>query len=123
MLSTWKTTAFVGVRDAERARAFYGGTLGLRLLDDTPFALVYDANGVTLRVSLVPKLTPAGFTVLGWQVPDMDEAVRTLTAAGVELRRYDGMPQDERGVWTAPDGTLVAWFEDPEHNILSVSQH
>ncbi|MDE3198070.1 MAG: VOC family protein [Acidobacteriota bacterium] len=123
MLKTWKTVAFVGVRDAGKARAFYGGTLGLRLVEDTPFALVYDSNGVTLRVSLVPTLTPAGFTVLGWEVPDMDEAIRTLAAAGVAFRRYEGIAQDERGVWTAPGGTEVAWFEDPEGNILSLSRH
>lgn len=123
MLGTWKTVAFVGIRDAEQARAFYGGTLGLRLLEDTPYALVYDANGVTLRVTKVPKLTPAGFTVLGWEVPDIEEAVTKLTAAGVQFSRFDGLEQDTRGVWSAPGGAKVAWFEDPDHNILSVSQH
>ena len=115
--------AFVGIRDVEQARAFYSGTLGLKLLEDTPYALVYDANGVMLRVTRVPKLTPAGFTVLGWEVPDIDEAVTTLAAAGVRFSRFDGLEQDARGVWSAPGGAKVAWFEDPDHNILSVSQH
>jgi len=115
--------AFVGIRDVEQARAFYSGTLGLKLLEDTPYALVYDANGVMLRVTRVPKLTPAGFTVLGWEVPDIDEAVTTLAAAGVRFSRFDGLEQDARSVWSAPGGAKVAWFEDPDHNILSVSQH
>ena len=123
MLATWKTMAFVGIRDVEQARAFYSGTLGLKLLEDTPYALVYDANGVMLRVTKVPKLTPAGFTVLGWEVPDIEEAVTTLTAGGVQFSRFDGIEQDARGVWNAPGGAKVAWFEDPDHNILSVSQH
>jgi len=114
---------FVGTLDVEAARAYYGGKLGLTLIEDSPYALVFDANGTTLRVTMVRELKPAGFTVLGWEVPDIVEAVGVLEAAGIELKRYPGVVQDERGVWAAPGGAKVAWFEDPEGNILSVSQH
>ncbi len=123
MLQTWKIVPFVGTLDFERARAFYGGQLGLTLVEASPFALVFDANGSKLRVTMVRELKPAGFTVLGWEVPDMTEAVGALETARIELKRYPGVVQDEHGVWTAPGGAKVAWFEDPDGNILSVSQH
>jgi catechol 2,3-dioxygenase-like lactoylglutathione lyase family enzyme len=123
MLQTWKIMPFVGTLNVEAARAFYGGKLGLTLIEDSPYALVFDANGTALRVTMVRELKPAGFTVLGWEVPDIVQAVGVLEAAGIELKRYPGVDQDERGVWTAPGGAKVAWFEDPEGNILSVSQH
>jgi catechol 2,3-dioxygenase-like lactoylglutathione lyase family enzyme len=122
MLQTWKIMPFVGTLNVEAARAFYGGKLGLTLIEDSPYALVFDANGTTLRVTMVRELKPAGFTVLGWEVPDISEAVGVLEAAGIELKRYPGVVQDERGVWTAPSGAKVAWFEDPEGNILGVSE-
>lgn len=123
MLQTWKIMPFVGTLNVEAARAFYGGKLGLTLIEDSPYALVFDANGTNLRVTMVRELKPAGFTVLGWEVPDIAEAVGVLEAAGIELKRYPGVVQDERGVWSAPGGAKVAWFEDPEGNVLSVSQH
>ncbi len=123
MLQTWKIMPFVGTVNVEAACAFYGGRLGLTLTEDSPYALVFDANGTNLRVTAVRELKPAGFTVLGWEVPDIAEAVGALEAAGIELKRYSGMVQDARGVWTAPGGAKVAWFEDPDGNILSVSQH
>jgi catechol 2,3-dioxygenase-like lactoylglutathione lyase family enzyme len=123
MLSTWKTMTFIGTRNAEHARDFYRQVLGLKLLYEDNFAVVFDANGVTLRIAIVPDLTPAKFTVLGWQVPDIEEAVTVLGKAGVEFNRYPHMPQDERGIWNAPGGARVAWFQDLDGNILSVSQH
>ena len=123
MLQTWKIMPFVGTLNVEAAREFYGGKLGLTLTEESPYALEFDANGTTLRVTMVRELKPAGFTVLGWEVPDIAEAVGVLESAGIELKRYPGVDQDERGVWTAPGGAKVAWFEDPEGNILSVSQH
>ena len=123
MLQTWKIMPFVGTLNVEAARAFYGSKLGLKLIEESPYALAFDANGTTLRVTMVRELKPAGFTVLGWEVPDIAEAVGVLESAGIELKRYPGVVQDERGVWAAPGGAKVAWFEDPEGNILSVSQH
>jgi catechol 2,3-dioxygenase-like lactoylglutathione lyase family enzyme len=117
-----KVVAFVGTSRADRARAFYRDTLGLKLISEDNFALVFDVSGTMLRVALVPHLTPAAFTVLGWQVPDVAATVRNLQEAGVALERYHGIAQDELGIWTAPGGARVAWFKDPDGNILSVTQ-
>jgi len=117
--------AFIATRDAERARKFYRDTLRLRLvLDQLPFALVFDANGTMLRVTPVKELHPAVYTVLGWQVPDITQAARTLEKAGVRFERYPGLEQDDLGIWTAPDhAAKVAWFKDPDGNTLGISQH
>jgi catechol 2,3-dioxygenase-like lactoylglutathione lyase family enzyme len=114
--------AFVGSRDLAAAEAFYRDTLGLVLLASDSFAAVFDANGTTLRVSRVEEVAPALYTVLGWAVPDIAGAVEALAARGVAFERYEGMEQDEAGVWTAPDGTRVAWFADPDGNLLSLSE-
>ena len=86
-------------------------------------ALVFDVDGTTLRVTTVPQVIAAGYTVLGWVVASIDDAVRDLHAAGIAFERYEGMPQDDRGVWQAPNGARVAWFKDPDGNTLSVTQH
>ena len=122
MDSSFKLMAFVGTRDAERARAFYEGKLGLRLVYEDNFALQFDANGTMLRVARVPELTPAKFTVLGWEVPDIAAAVKQLQEAGIAFERYEFV-KDESGIWTSPSGARVAWFKDPDGNILSLSQH
>jgi len=115
--------AFVGVRDPERAKAFYKDTLGLRLVEEQlPFALVFNAKGIMLRVSIVPKPAVAQYTVLGWEVPDIAAAVKELNAAGVEFERYDQMNQNKLGIWKSPSGAQIAWFKDPDGNLLSLTQ-
>ena len=115
---------FVATCDPDRAKRFYRDTLRLPLVrEELPFALVFDVNGTMLRVTIVEKLSPAPFTVLGWQVPNIAVAVNTLQEAGVTFQRYPGMPQDEIGIWTSPSGAKVAWFKDPDGNTLSLSQH
>jgi catechol 2,3-dioxygenase-like lactoylglutathione lyase family enzyme len=123
MLTSQKLMAFVATRDPARAKEFYGGTLGLKFVSDDGFALVFDANGTTLRIATVRELNPAPFTILGWQVADIESAVQALTAAGVVFERYGMFPQDELGIWLAPGGVRVAWFKDPDGNTLSLSQH
>jgi len=123
MLASCKIVPFVATLNTALAKTFYEEKLGLRLVEDSPWALVFDANGTMLRVTAVRELKPAEYTVLGWEVLDIHEAVRSLRAAGIELKRYPGMEQDEHGVWTAPGGAQVAWFEDPDGNVLSVSRH
>jgi catechol 2,3-dioxygenase-like lactoylglutathione lyase family enzyme len=116
--------AFVATRDPERAKKFYRDTLGLRLeSEERPFALVFDAHGTMLRVTIVQDLSPASYTVLGWQVPNIIEAARALQKAGVQFQRYDGMQQDDLGIWTSPGGAKLAWFKDPDGNTLSISEH
>jgi catechol 2,3-dioxygenase-like lactoylglutathione lyase family enzyme len=113
MLGSAKLVAFTATRDIECAKAFYCGVLGLRLVSEDPFALVFDANGRMLRVSKVAEVSVAPYTVLGWDVPDITSTVRGLTNAGVAFERFPGMTQDEFGIWTSPNGSRVAWFKDP----------
>ena len=122
MLGSRDVVAFVATRDSDRARAFYEGVLGLRVVADEPFALVLDANGTTLRVQKVQDLAPARHTALGWLVPDVAAAVRQLSARGVVFERYPGLPQDDLGVCTFPGGARVAWFRDPDGNTLSLTE-
>jgi catechol 2,3-dioxygenase-like lactoylglutathione lyase family enzyme len=113
---------FVPVGDPVRARRFYVETLGLPVIADTPFALVLDAGGASLRVTPMSEVRVQSGTTAGWLVEDIKVAVRSLTDRGVVFARYDGMEQDELGIWTAPDGGWVAWFQDPDGNTLSVTQ-
>lgn len=124
MLESCKLVGFVGVRDAERAKAFYRDTLGLKLVaEELPFALVFDCQGMELRVTMVREVVAAPYTVLGWAVTDITAAARRLAGAGVKFQRYPQMQQDELGIWSAPGGARVAWFQDPDGNLLSISQH
>jgi catechol 2,3-dioxygenase-like lactoylglutathione lyase family enzyme len=113
---------FVSTTDADRARAFYRDTLGLRLADESPFALVFDSAGTMLRVTAADRVDPAPYTVLGWAVADIDVQVDALRARGVEFIHYDGLEQDARGVWRSPSGGQIAWFRDPDGNVLSLTQ-
>ena len=122
MLNNAKVIAFVGVTSADEARRFYGQTLGLLLAAEEPSGLVFDVNGTMLRVSIVHNFEPAPFTVLGWEVEDILSRVDELVSRGVEFERFDGLGQDERGIATFPDGTQVAWFKDPDGNMLSLTQ-
>lgn len=123
-LSRYNIVAFVTIVDTERAKRFYCDTLGMRLLsEEPPFALVFDANGIMLRLVMGSELAPRAGTVLGWQVPDIATAVRDLERAGVRFERYEYFKQDDLGVWTSPTGAKIAWFKDPDGNILSLSEH
>jgi catechol 2,3-dioxygenase-like lactoylglutathione lyase family enzyme len=117
--------AFVPTRNPARARAFYEGTLGLRFVSEDPFAVVFEANGVMIRaanVSNVKDFKPAPFTILGWLVIDIAKAVRGLNKKGLSFERFQGMDQNALGVWSSPSGAKIAWFKDPEGNLLSVTQ-
>jgi catechol 2,3-dioxygenase-like lactoylglutathione lyase family enzyme len=115
--------AFAATTDAARARAFYVGTLGLALRSEDDFAISLDAGGTELRLQKVERLTPQPFTALGWQVSDVEAVVRRLAARGVSMERYPFLSQDAQGVWSAPSGTRVAWFKDPDANLLSVAEY
>jgi catechol 2,3-dioxygenase-like lactoylglutathione lyase family enzyme len=123
MLGSTNIVAFVPTKDSEKARAFYEGVLGLRFVKDDGFAVVLDANGIMIRVAKVPQFTPAQFTILGWQVKDIEKVVQGLQKNGVRCEIFGFFKQDELGIWTAPTGDKVAWFKDPDGNILSVSEH
>jgi catechol 2,3-dioxygenase-like lactoylglutathione lyase family enzyme len=115
--------AFVPATDLDRARAFYEGVLGLTATEHSRFAVAFDVDGTMLRVAAVEHRVAAPYTVLGWAVPDVAAAVDELAARGVAFERFDGMEQDERGVWRSPSGARVAWFHDPDGNVLSLTQH
>jgi catechol 2,3-dioxygenase-like lactoylglutathione lyase family enzyme len=123
LLGSRDIVAFVATTNVAKAKRFYRDKLGLPLVEESPFALVFDAHGTMLRVTPVQKMEAAGYTVLGWQVPDIEDAVRRLRKARVRFERYAEMGQDRLGIWQSPGGARVAWFKDPDGNTLSVSQH
>ncbi len=121
MLAGAPFIAFVGVTDLAEATRFYVGVLGLPVREEGPYAVVVDAGSTMLRLTPVGGLRPQPFTVAGWAVADLDAAVGELARRGVVLSRFDGLDQDERGIWEAPGGDRVAWFADPDGNVLSVT--
>ena len=123
MLGATNIIAFIPTRDPAKAREFYEGVLGLRFVKDDGFAMVLDANGIMVRVAKAPDFEPLPFTVLGWQVVGIEKVVAALQGAGVQFERFSFLEQDKLGIWTAPSGDKVAWFKDPDGNMLSVSQH
>jgi catechol 2,3-dioxygenase-like lactoylglutathione lyase family enzyme len=125
MLGSMDIIAFVPTRNREKAHEFFETTLGLRFISDDQFALVFDANGVMVRVvdvSGVADYKPAPFTILGWSVSDVGKTVKGLQKKGVKFERYPGMEQDQLGVWSSPGGAKVAWFKDPDGNVLSLTE-
>ena len=122
MLQKATITAFIATSNPKRSRRFFETTLGLHLLTDDEFALAFDSNGIQLRIQKVEKVLPQTFTALGWQVSNIRDAIVGLTKRGVSFERYSFLQQDELGVWLAPSGTKVAWFKDPDGNLLSLSE-
>lgn len=122
MLQEQELIAFLATRDAARAKAFYADTLGLHFMADEPVALVFDAHGTMLRIQKVDSHTAFPYTALGWRVADITAEVEALTARGVRFERYEGFNQDAQGIWSAPSGARVAWFKDPDENVLSLTQ-
>lgn len=123
MLGTTDIIAFVPTRDSVKARAFYEGVLGLRFISDDGFALVFNANGIMIRVVKVQQFTPVQYTILGWQVTEIEKVIGSLQEKGVRFERFGFFQQDELGIWIAPSGDKVAWFKDPDGNTLSLSEH
>ena len=122
MLQSSDVIAFAAAADLHRARVFYEQVLGLTVAEYNDFACVLDANGTMLRITAVSEVCRAGYTILGWKVTDIVATVRELTARGVVFLRYDGMEQNEDGIWITPGGDKVTWFADPDGNVLSLTQ-
>ncbi|HEY1767100.1 MAG TPA: VOC family protein [Terracidiphilus sp.] len=118
-----KVVTFLLTRNSEAALGFYRDVLGVKFLRDDGFALLFDMNGIMLRIGKVPSFTPAQNTVLGWESKDIGSAMERLAQRGVIFERYPNMGQDERGICAFPTGDKVAWFKDPDGNVLSISQH
>ncbi len=124
VLSSSGVVTFVLTRDREASKAFYTDTLGLRFVADDPFATVLEMNGAVLRIVHIDGYQAGPHPVLGWEVADIAATIRALVARGVTMTIYEGFGQDALGVWTAPDGKAkVAWFNDPDGNVLSLAQH
>jgi catechol 2,3-dioxygenase-like lactoylglutathione lyase family enzyme len=123
MLNQCGIIGFIPTKDAARARAFYVDLLGLELVGEDNFALVVKANGTMVRIVILGEFTPVPYTILGWEVPDIGSAAVELAQQGVVFERFAYFEQDGSGIWTAPDGSRVAWFKDPDGNTLSISQH
>jgi catechol 2,3-dioxygenase-like lactoylglutathione lyase family enzyme len=117
-----KPVLFVATAKAESARAFYERVLGLAFVADDPYALVFRIGRSMLRIQKVERVPKVPYTVLGWSVRNIRSTVRRLSEAGVAFERYDGLAQDDDGVWRSPGGALVAWFQDPDGNTLSLTQ-
>jgi catechol 2,3-dioxygenase-like lactoylglutathione lyase family enzyme len=122
MLGDKKLKAFIPTRDTERAKKFYRDVLGLKLLSEDNYALLFDAGGTMLRITRVDQLTPQPFTVLGWEVGDLNSLLNELGKKGVKSEIYSFMEQDDLGIWTSPGGSKVAWFKDLDGNLLSLTQ-
>jgi catechol 2,3-dioxygenase-like lactoylglutathione lyase family enzyme len=122
MLKNQKLKAFVSTTQPDRSRRFYKETLGLKLLSEDHYGIEFEANEAHIRISIVEKLTPQPFTVLGWDTKDIVSTIKSLINKGVTFERYNFIEQDDAGIWTAPDGTRVAWFKDPDGNLLSLSE-
>ena len=112
---------FIPTNDFRRAKKFYADKLGLRFVSKDTFALVFKSGGTTIRVVKVPDFKPAGYTILGWRVADVPRRVTALGKRGIVFERYPWMQQDALGIWTAPGGARIAWFKDPDGNVLSLS--
>ena len=123
MLSAGKLMGFVQTKDYQRAQQFYEGKLGFEFVSLDSFALVMRAGGNLIRIVKITDFTPLQSTVLGWEVADVEAAVTWLAGRGVVFEKYPFAQDQERGIWTAPGGDKVAWFKDPDGNVLSVSRH
>ena len=114
---------FIPITDADRTRNFYVNVLKLEFVEDDQFAIVLRSGANMVRLVRMGGFTPAGYTILGWEVSDIHSTVQELAAAGVSFLRYAWIKQDDAGIWTTPSNAMVAWFNDPDGNVLSVSQH
>ena len=114
--------AFLATTDSARARAFYEGVLGLRFVSEDGFAVVYDVQGIELRIQKVERFEPHPHTALGWQVVSIGRTIHEIAARGGVFEHYSFLTQDESGIWKAPAGAQVAWLKDPDGNVLSLTE-
>ena len=123
MLADLDAIAFVPASDLDRARVFYEGVLGLTVASIDGFAMVIGHGSNCIRIVAAGAFTPQRFTILGWETAALAVTMQALSARGVKFLRFDGIGQDDIGIWRAPSGDQVAWFNDPDGNVLSLSQH
>ncbi|TZF81175.1 VOC family protein [Pedobacter sp. BS3] len=122
MLANQKLKAFVPTVKPNEAKLFYKDILGLKLLSEDNFALEFDANGTLLRITTVREFKPHPFTILGWNVNNIVSVIKQLNDKNIFCERYDFFEQDSLGIWISPNGSKVAWFKDPDGNVLSLTE-
>ena len=122
MLSNPNITAFLPTVKPEQSKLFYMNIIGLKLVSEDNYALVFEGGGVCLRITVVDKFDPHPFTVLGFKIKGIDAQVKALSSKGVEFVRYDSFGQDDLGIWTAPSKAKIAWFKDPDGNLISLTE-
>lgn len=122
MLANDQLMAFAATAEPSKCRRFYEDVLGLELVADEPYALVFKTRNAVLRIAKLDSLAPPPYTVLGWIVDDISAAVAELKQRGVRFQHYEGLPQNDQGVMAFPDGTRVTWFKDPDGNTLSLTE-
>lgn len=123
MLAKNKILGFVPTKDFGRAKKFYVDVLGLEFSSEDQFALELRAGGNRIRISKAENFEPMPFTILGWEVLDIEKIASGLKERGVQFETYSWMSQNSLGIWDSPSGSRVAWFKDPDGNVLSISQH
>lgn len=123
MISEPTITAFLPTVKLEESKVFYSNTLGLKFISEDPYALEFEGNGVRLRITVVEALRPQPFTVLGFRIENIEIQVKSLQQKGVEFERYDGLNQDGLGIWTSPSKAKIAWFKDPDGNLISLTAY
>ncbi|MBX2884588.1 MAG: VOC family protein [Granulosicoccus sp.] len=122
MLKHSKLVGFVATSKPESSRRFYGELLGLSLIEESPYAIVFESHDTIIRVQKTEQVFPPPYTSLGWEVENINEIVRSLSDAGVQFEQFQGLEQDAAGVWSVPNGSKVAWLKDPDGNLLSLTQ-
>jgi predicted enzyme related to lactoylglutathione lyase len=123
MLQHARLQTLIWSADVARAKRFYEEVLRLNFTHYSHGAAVFDVAGCELRISPVPSTRPSEHTVLGFAVDDLASTAFALVTSGVVTERFAGFAHDPDGVWTAPDGTQVLWFRDPDGNLLSAVQY
>jgi catechol 2,3-dioxygenase-like lactoylglutathione lyase family enzyme len=123
MLTSGKLVGFIATTDYEKSRAFYEGKLGFEFISLDQFALVVRAGEHKIRIAKVANFTPFQGTVLGWEVGDIEAVAIWLRDRGVDTEKYSFVADQQLGIWIAPSGDKVAWFKDPDGNVLSISHH
>ncbi len=123
MLTQPIITAFLPTVKPDQAKLFYMNTIGLQLVSEDDYALEFEGSGVSLRITVVPKLNPQPFTVLGFNISDIDIQVKLLIEKGVKFEMYPHFDQNDLGIWTAPSQARIAWFKDPDGNLLSLTEY
>ena len=123
MLASGRMAGFVPTKDYDRAREFYEGKLAFEFVSLDQFGLVLSVVGHKIRIAKIPNFTPLQGTILGWEVEQIETVAAWLKERGVTLEKYPFAQDRELGIWTAPSGDKVAWFKDPDGNVLGISQH